>query len=323
MLVHLVGARGSLRPQYNWFLLFGAALASGLAYISGGMMVIAMGAAAFLVGFAGKLLPNRRAILHASIVISVLGVSLMAFQFGMVGYFQGSLIDHNHAVSSVYPDDLRFWLSFFAQFGSGFGYAGYSGWIDASLTALAITPAMVVGSRLLLSLRKGGANIESPGLILVILYAGTASIIYAGIVAFGRAGFVDASAAPEMITASAKSRLLFWPISALLPLFFLGWVELSDHFDRKRVLAVVIAGLFLYPKSPMPFDLITSFDFMATKSVNGAYCVAARIQNGDSVIACPEAAGDSRDLAQGVAIMRARDARLYRKLESYETKPID
>lgn len=321
MLVHLVGAQGMLRPRYNWFLLVGAALASGLAYISGGLMVIALGSAVLLVGAAGRLLPNRRAIMFAGVAILLLGVGLMAFQFGMVTHYQGSLLDHNHAVSSVYPNDRRFWLSFFAQFGSGFGYAGYSGWIDAGLTALAVVPALLIGSRLLLSLRQRAAVIERPGLILVVVYAGAASIIYAGVVAFGRAGFVDVAAAPEMMTAMAKSRLLFWPISALLPFFFLGWMEISDRFDRKRILAVAVAALFLYPKSPAPFDLITSFDYMATKSVNGAYCAAAGIQRGDAVIGCPEAAGDDRDLAQGIAIMHARNAKLYRELESFETVP--
>lgn len=126
ILLHLVGPTGSLRQRYRYTLLIGAAIASGLAYISGGMMVIAMALSALFVGIAGREGEGFRALRNTGIVLLIAGIALMAFQLGMVGHYQGSLVEHNHAAASVYPNDRRFWLSAIAQFGMAMGYSGQS-----------------------------------------------------------------------------------------------------------------------------------------------------------------------------------------------------
>ncbi len=315
MMLHLIGPSGQFRQKYSALLLILAAAASGLAYISGGVMVMALGASTLFIGFFSAPPTHRKVLLGTGSLLLVAGAILLGIQFAMVDHYQGSLLQHNHAVDSVYPNDRRFWLSFFAQFGLAFGYSGTSVLLDAALAVLAITPAVILAIRLLTG--YGDKRSDRPGLLLVILYSGVAATLYAGIVAFGRAGFIDPLAAPEMIAAVAKGRLLFWPITALIPFFFLSWMELTRRWNRTHVFTVLVGGMFLWPKAPMAFDLITSFDFMASKSINGAYCVANAMARNAPTIACPDAAGDARDLSGAIRQLREKETHLYEQLEAF------
>ena len=313
ILLHLVGPTGNLRRHYRYILLLGAAVASGLAYISGGMMVIAMGLSALFVGLAGRNSEGFLALRNSGIALLVAGITLMAFQLAMVGHYQGSLVEHNHAAASVYPNDRRFWWSAIAQFGMALGYSGQSPWINAGLALIAIVPGAIIAVGVIVRWHNG-QSIERPGLVLAIIYATVAATIYAAVVAFGRAGFIDAGAPAADVIAVAKARLLFWPISALLPFLFLGWVEATRNWGHRRLIPALMAIVFLVPKSTWPLDMVLNLDPMAAKSINGAYCIAEKLEAEEPSVVCPDASGNNAELAPGLQIMMRDDAKLIRDI---------
>lgn len=317
MLLYLIGPAGNLRQRYRYAILLAAAVASGLAYISGGMMVIAMALSAMFVGFAGRDGEGFRALRNSGVCLLIAGVALMAFQLSMVGHYQGSLVEHNHAAASVYPNDQRFWLSVIAQFGMAMGYSGTSLSLNAALAFTALLPGLAIAVRVILRWRDG-QMIERPGLILAVLYATVAASIYAGVVAFGRAGFIEAGEAAIDVIAVAKARLHSWPISALLPFFFLGWVEATRNWDRRRLVPVSMAIAFLVPKSTWPLDMVRNLDPLAAKSINGGYCIAEKLSNNANSVICPDASGNNADLASGLQNMKSMDAKLIRDIRLFK-----
>lgn len=163
--------------------------------------------------------------------------------------------------------------------------------------------------------------IERPGIVLAVIYATVAASIYAGIVAFGRAGFIDAGAPATDVIAVAKARLLFWPISALLPFLLLAWLEATRNWDHRRLIPLIMAIAFLVPKSTWPLDMVLNLDPMTAKSINGAYCIAEKLQAGEASVVCPDASGNNAELAPGLEKLKIDNTKLIRDIRAYDSGP--
>ncbi|MEO7198898.1 MAG: hypothetical protein ABIY56_01635, partial [Dokdonella sp.] len=135
----------------------------------------------------------------------------LLIQLILVSERQGSLLEHNHATATVYPNDSRFWAFQVGLVARALGSTGRIISLDVVLYAV------VVAAGLLLLWRSRQQLTEQERFsISVCLGLVGAAFIYACVVATGRAGFAAADAPWGHVVAMAKSRFHFWWITALL-----------------------------------------------------------------------------------------------------------
>lgn len=291
ILAHLTGRDGEFKTHYSNTLLVACCLGSGLAYISGGLLLASLGMACLLaVGICSSPAGKR-----AAVILLALGSALLVIQLLLVWRVQGSLLDHNHAVPSVYPNDQRFWLFFFALYGRALGYAGTSSLINFALTCLTLLPSVLLGVERLLRFKRRPASQPQPMLELVVLYAGIGGAAYAAAVAFGRAGFVPVTFGAFELTFVSKGRFHYWPIAAMLPYAWLGWVGFAQRLRDTGAVAlqVMTAILLLVPKSLTPLAHVTYLLHNESLAKTGAHCLVEQLSRtaADKQVACPLATG--------------------------------
>lgn len=309
----LCGKDGRFNARFSVLLLAACGLASGLSYISGGVLLMSLGLACAAV--ANRLTPARAdPPSRAAWILFIIGAAALALQLVMVTRVQGSLLEHNHAVASTYPNDPRFWLFFFALYGRALGYTGPYTLIDVALAALTLFPAAfyVVGR---LAGARGTAIPDSRrAWVMLAIYAGIGSATYAGIVAFGRSGFVPETASAAEIVLFGKSRFHYWPIAAMMPYAWLGWAALTERMkSRSAALYRTIACLLLLPKSATAFDHNPALLYTRSMTKTGAHCVVehlADINNGQPV-ACFQITGGNYDVGPAIRRLQARQSPSY------------
>ena len=286
MLAHLIGRDGEFKARYSIAFLVACCLGSGLAYISGGLLVASLGAACLLSDVRNS--PGGK---RAAGIFLILGSALLLLQLILVWRVQGSLLDHNHAVPSIYPTDRRFWLFFFALYGRALGYAGQSAWINFALTILALLPSLLLGVERLLTWNRRAARLTSPVLEVAVLYAGIGGATYAASVAFGRAGFVPADFSAFDLTFVSKGRFHYWPIAAMVPYAWLGWTVVAQRLRDTRALALqaLTAALLIAPKSLIPLAHVTYLLHTESLAKTGAHCAVAQLSRSgaDKEVPCP------------------------------------
>jgi hypothetical protein len=325
LLVQLVGADGTLRRRVSGAAVVPVCLASGLAYISGGLMTLCL-ALGFLLAQADVLRRDwhdRR--LRQILLIGVLGAALLGLQIFLVTYKQGSLLDHTHATRSILPDDRRFWLFACAQFGRALGYFGTSAPVDAALTLVALVPAAAIGVERLVYGLVRGEPAQRPAMTALTLYAGIAAVAYTAAVALGRAGFGAPDASAATMIEIAKGRFHYWPVAALLPFLWLGWVDLALRWHGRLPRAALAAAALamLLPKSPRSWDLLEFLRFPVTTTARGAHCITQHLEEWPPApFACPAMTGVEMDLLQPMHHLRRRDSVLYRQIERYRRAPL-
>lgn len=322
MLLHLIARHGGIRPNWSRTLLLVLAIASGLAYISGGLFIVAL-AAGLLLAHADELRHRPwPPALHAGIWLLGLGIALLTLQIILVGRSQGALLDHSHVSASIYPDDRRFWLFLIGLFGRALGYAGYQYGIDAALTVLALIPVVVLGFDRVWNGFFRGHQCEHRVPVMLALYGGIAAVTYASAVAFGRAGLVAADASTEAIIWTSKARFHYWPIAAMLPFLWLGWIELARRSrDRIEILATFAAVLMLVPKSLATWDWVGNFRAIADGAARGAHCIAAQWEADPSHVVCETITGPPINLSGPLQRLRDEDRVLYRDIQRYLELP--
>ena len=146
----LCARNGEFNARFSSLLLAPCCVASGLSYISGGPLLMSLGIACILHAkriFNPRVDPAAR----AGWILFGLGVASLILQLVLVTQRQGSLLEHNHAVASVFPNDRRYWLFFLALYGRALGYDGTSVFIDAGLAALILAPGVFLGIRRLVA----------------------------------------------------------------------------------------------------------------------------------------------------------------------------
>ena len=306
-----------LRPENVRLRVFAVAaialccLASGLSYISGGVLLAALGAAAFLT-YRRSSQPMTR----VALLILGLGIALFALQFALVTLQQGSLMEHSHRAETVFPNDRRFWIFFIALFGRALGYRGALISLDVICAVAVLAPAVVIGWR---ELRSSAADSNTPRLwSLLALYAGLGAGTYAAIVAFGRAGFADESTPADMISSMGKARFHFWPIAAMIPYVWLGWMACVNRWPRyaARVVAAVAAIALVAPKSMSTFDNVSRLRDVVGKEREGARCVVAQLGNLESgrPVACKVLTVIPLDIGPTLRMLRERHSPMYSRL---------
>jgi len=317
-LLCFIARDGSFNPRFSLPVIVACCLAAGLAYISGSLLILALGVACLLAAQRLRPLwsdPPAR----VGFLLCALGAVLLVLQVTLVWRQQGSLLAHNHASApSVYPNDRRFWLFFCAQFGRALGYTGGSVFVDIACAALALGPGILLGGATLSPKLNGSGASRSQPWTLLAIYAAAGAATYAAIVAFGRAGFVAGDADVQTIVATAKSRFHFWPVAAMLPYSWLGWVEATKNLPNGAAgkVRTAAAVLMLLPKSPSAFDQTDYLRVVDTMSKTGAHCVVehlADIQANQPVV-CGIMTGELRDLGPTLRMLQARHASLYQAL---------
>lgn len=314
MLAHMVASDGSLRSRVSIPLLVLCCLGSGLSYISGGMLIMSLGIAALLmVDWRCPIASTRR----TGLILLGLGAALLILQLLIVSRQQGSLLEHNHAVASVYPNDRRFWFFFFSLYGRALGYTGLYAPIDALLALLTLFPALLFGVERLRALRGKNDSPQNQTWQLLALYAGIGSVTYAAMIAFGRAGFAPANGSLADIVAAGKGRFHYWPIAAMLPYAWLGWADIIQRLQRgANAVAAMVVTLMLVPKSLVAFANTTYLDSVDTLARTGAHCVVAHLADIDAhrPVICTTLTGTPIDMGLMVNPLRDRDSPTYEKL---------
>ena len=317
ILLYLTSKNGPSKSLLSYAALVLLCLASGLAYISGGLLLISLGLASVLVYIRSEHTRLASAIGRTGWILLSLGVALLLVQIVLVTHRQGSLFEHNHAVAEVYPNDRRFWIFFFALFGRALGYTGLSSLIDAALAFLILSPALLLGVEWTLMRRGNDAAESRPWWVLLALYAGIGSATYAAAVAYGRSGFASSDASVAQIVAMGKGRFHYWPIAAMLPYVWLGWADIAQRVHKGgKALYLVIATLLLMPKSLLAYAQTSTLLAVDNFARYGAHCVVANLANIDSgrPIVCESLTSAPLDIGPVLARLRARDSPLYRTL---------
>jgi len=171
------------------------------------------------------------------------------------------------------------------------------------------------------SLRLGmRRQFEPPpnALLLLSAYAAFGCATYAAAVAFGRSGMIGVDASVHDVTLYAKSRFHYWPVAAMLPFVWLGWVRLSESLgERGRTAVFALAGLlFLVPKSVDTLTLAPALDANRYVEMSGAHCVAmhrGRI-DGNEPVSCPIMTGIDVDIGPVLKKLTDRGSPLLSEL---------
>lgn len=299
-------------------------LAAGFAYISGALLLIALGIAVIITYFERIESSLSKTKFHIGLIITAVGVFCLIFQVVLVSKAQGSLLLNNHAVTSVYPAEIRFWVYFIGLFGRAFGYTGYSILIDIILTSIALLPGGILVFFRIKNSMKSYLYAIKPELLLLVFFAWFASIIYALTVSFGRAGFSPVDGPLSLVSVVVKSRFHFWWISAMLPYCWLGWVILANHIGKNRastgiVLTTSIACVILIPKSVLPWDYIPGFLQTSIVQARGINCIATHIETArrGTQVKCPDTLGFTSDAS---VFIKNWDGAGYQFFEEIKTK---
>ncbi len=311
----LVGKNASLRRIGACALLVFFCVASGLSYISGGLLMLSLGTACVLFGQRQAQAPASE-IYRAGWLLALLGTALLILQIVLVNHQQGSLLQHNHAVESVYPTDHRFWLFFIALFGRALGYTGTYAPIDACLTFLFVFPATLFFLRRFLPKGTADEQESTPWWKLLSVYAGIGGVSYAVAVAFGRAGFIPADATTASAIAMGKMRFHYWPIAAMVPYVWLGWAEIAKRLRGGRAIQSIAAVLLLVPKSTIAFAHDYYVSGVKDFSLTGAACIVNHIGDAETQrpIVCTALTSAPLNLRPVIDRLRARHSPLYAEL---------
>ncbi|MEP6483252.1 MAG: hypothetical protein ABJB01_02300 [Rudaea sp.] len=285
-------------------------LASGLAYISGGVLLASLGFAGLVV-YMGR----SRTLAAESLIVLIGGLALFILQFALVSIQQGSLLEHSHRAETVFPNDRRFWVFFFALFGRALGYGGLHLPIDVLCALVVLAPAAILAFPRIRSDRD-----ESPQEVwsLFAIYAGVGSATYAAIVAFGRGGFAPADADVTLFTSMGKNRFHFWPIAAMIPYAWLGWAACFDRWSRRyaQIAGIAAALLLVTPKSLSLLDNASRQRAVADIEREGARCVARHIADANAArpVICVALTVGLNDIGPTLMRLRDRNATVYRQL---------
>lgn len=254
-----------------------------------------------------------------AIVLGCISTVLLVSSVLLLAKTEGPLVSHNHAVASVYPDDLRFWIFFSAQFGKAIGYLGQYTPIDALVVLFFLTP-FFVAIPVCIARLKSNADTDFDSSLFLIVFAGTCAVLYTAAVSFGRAGFIPAGADKGLATSIAKARFHYWWIASFVPYFLVGWATMCRDFAHRhpftaRIVFVGVTVAILSPKSLVGWDYGAALRPEQDRVAAGAYCA---IENSRPQLAlsqrsftCPDITGVEIPLGPVMENIRLRKLKVY------------
>jgi putative flippase GtrA len=260
------------------------ALAAGLAYISGPILFIALAIASLVImalqglQTRSEVIRNNQDAYHwrpALITLSLVGVTTMLVQLGIVISRQGSLLEHSHASATVLPIEARFWWFFTGLFGRATGLPNTSAWLDLLIVILFLASLIFL---VFIAYQRRLRTRESQTLLIAIA-CGLGALLYACMVSAGRSGLTAKDATSwAQIAVYAKGRFHYWWLAALLPIFFaltLEFVKL-DAVWRRRLAVPLILLLVLFKSDQIIHKDPQHFEAVKLRESNGVECIRTR-----------------------------------------------
>ncbi|UCU95906.1 GtrA family protein [Hydrogenophaga taeniospiralis] len=260
------------------------ALAAGLSYISGPTLFISLGIASLVIKALqwfqarSEIVRNNQDGNHwgpALLTLSLVGLTTMLIQLGIVISRQGSLLEHSHASTTVLPTEARFWWFLAGLYGRVSGQPGTSVWLDLVILIMFLASLTFLAC---IALRRR-LNAHQNQTLLIALACGLGGILYACMVSAGRSGLTAKDATSwAQIAVYAKGRFHYWWLAALLPIFFaltLEFVKINAAWQRRLAIPLILILVFF------KFDQVTHDDpqkFKAAKQREsaGVDCVRTR-----------------------------------------------
>ncbi|MFW5328904.1 GtrA family protein [Hydrogenophaga sp. ZJX-1] len=260
------------------------ALAAGLAYISGPILFISLGIASLAI-ISLPWLQARPGIIKnnqdanrwrpALITLSLVGVTTMLVQLGIVISRQGSLLEHSHASATVLPIEARFWWFFAGLFGRATGLPNTSVWLDLFIVILFFASLLFlafIATRRRLSIRENQT-------LLIAFGCGFGALLYACMVSAGRSGLTAKDATGwAQIAVYAKGRFHYWWLAALLPIFFALTLEFikPNTAWRRRLTIPLILLLVIFKSDQIIHNDSKKFETIKAKELSGTDCIRNR-----------------------------------------------
>lgn len=272
--------------SHVWWRTLAAALlatAAGLAYISGAVMLVVLGAAYMAVWWR-DLRSSREWRRHApAISVLAIGLATSLVQLLLVMRAQGSLLDGTSASETVFPWDPAFWAFYLGVAGRSVGLqAAPLPVLLAIAGVIAVAPVVVWFA---LSDRRATSHPVGRYERFVLVFGAALVPIYFALVSAGRAGLAPSQSFRVVLDYGGARFHFFWG-SALLALVWLGWYtamsSAAPAYKRSALVAlVVVTGLIAVPKSPSPWIYSNEFEPRRIAFLRTEGCIASHVRDGD------------------------------------------
>ena len=292
-----------LAGRFNWLGLGGVmvvllGLLAGLSYISGAVAAVVMGGILLL---RARLVPGgdglKARARRGGSALLLAGMVTTAFQYYATRVVGGS--DRSEAFPVRLPIHSDFWAYLLGKIGRSFG-AAFQG-VGMEL-AFALALACAMAAVLLWFIRRVAVREDGPDgtpghtstdrLSYVYLPMAGAVLVYLGLVAFGRAGFRDASIQSlQDVFQFAYQRFHFFWITLLFP-WTVAALLLTWRSGRSRQTGVLVAGAVLAVGWGLAgargvFDVSTYYEQGARTRAATIRCLSQQLGSGGPIM-CPE-----------------------------------
>lgn len=266
------------------------AVGAGLAYISGAVMLVVMGATYVAVWWRHAW-SSREWRRHAPAVSALaVGLTTSLVQLVLVMRAQGSLLDGTSASETVFPWDPSFWAFYLGVAGRSVGLpAAPLPMLLVIAGIITVTPVIVW---IALSEKRATRHPVTPYERFVLVF-GTALVpIYFALVSAGRAGLAPSQSFRVVLDYGGARFHFFWG-SAVLALVWLAWfaamTSAAPAYKRIGLVAlVVVTGVIAVPKSPSPWIYSNHFEHRRISFVRTEGCIASHVRAGDiDTVLCP------------------------------------
>lgn len=227
----------------------GLALLAGFSYVSGALMVLAMGLAALL---SLVLVPKHgdRDWQLAGTLTGV-GVFVTFAQLLLISRAQGSVLVSSVVAPIAMPWSMEFWGFAVGIVSRAIGKTSLPTVVGVAATAVLVTTPFIMTlrvkrSRLALEVRD----------VRLVLFAALVASVYLGMIAAGRGGGLGGSLTFGELVEFGSSRFHFWWVSALMPFVWLGWsATRSPTAARSGQLSLaLVTALLVIPATTAPWQ---------------------------------------------------------------------
>lgn len=287
---------GDSREWWRTLAVAALATAAGLAYISGAVLLMVLGAVYMAVWWR-DLRSSKAWRRHApAIAVLVVGMVTSIVQLVLVMRAQGSLLEGTSASETVFPWEPSFWAFYLGVAGRSVGLETAPLPVLLAIGGLiAVAPVVVwfaLADRRATSHRVGKYD------RFVLVFAAALVPIYFALVSAGRAGLAPSQSFRVVLDYGGARFHFFWG-AALLALVWLGWYRAlssaAQPYQRTALVALVVTtGLIAVPKSPSPWIYASHFELRRINFVRTEGCISSHVRGNDldTVLCADASSGD-------------------------------